>query len=309
MQHTIPYVDLESAHLPSRTLRLFFADGVPDGTIVAEIVNWSGKVLVAPRPKLGSLLKRAEASRTGIYVLTGPDPDRPEGVMAYVGEADNVAARLRHHLRSADKDFFDRIAIVVSADDNLTKAHARFLESQLIRQLRQAGLASLSNETEPDFQRLPEADRADMRYFATQLTFLLPVLGFDLFRKPQIRATTAGAASMRDDGTFIFSTAGASATARETDDGFVVMAGSTARRTPTGTFPAGYLALRDQLVAGGKLAAGQTPDLYTFTADVAFTSPSTAASIVAARSASGPREWKVEGTGQMYKDWKDSALA
>ena len=114
---------------------------------------------------------------------------------------------------------------------------------------------------------------------------------------------------MRDDGTFIFSTAGASATARETDDGFVVMAGSTARRTPTGTFPAGYLALRDQLVAGGKLAAGQTPDLYTFTADVAFTSPSTAASIVAARSASGPREWKVEGTGQMYKDWKDSALA
>jgi hypothetical protein len=29
---------------------------------------------------------------------------------------------------------------------------------------------------------------------------------------------------------------------------------------------------------------------------------------VAARSASGPREWKVNGTGQMYKDWKAAAL-
>jgi hypothetical protein len=29
---------------------------------------------------------------------------------------------------------------------------------------------------------------------------------------------------------------------------------------------------------------------------------------VAARSAGGPREWKIEGAGQMYKDWKAAAL-
>jgi hypothetical protein len=107
---------------------------------------------------------------------------------------------------------------------------------------------------------------------------------------------------------FAFATAGASATAHETEEGFVVLAGSTARRIPTETFPAGYLALRDQLIADGKLADGPTSDLYTFTSDVVFSSPSAAASIVAARSASGPREWKVEGTGQMYKDWKATAL-
>ena len=55
-------------------------------------------------------------------------------------------------------------------------------------------------------------------------------------------------------------------------------------------------------------ADGATSDLYTFTSDVVFTSPTAAAAIVAARSASGPREWRVKETGQMYKDWKAAAL-
>jgi len=46
------------------------------------------------------------------------------------------------------------------------------------------------------------------------------------------------------------------------------------------------------------------PSKTTFTTDVTFASPSAAASIVAARSASGPREWKVRGTGQTYRDWR-----
>ncbi len=45
-----------------------------------------------------------------------------------------------------------------------------------------------------------------------------------------------------------------------------------------------------------------------FAADMAFASPSAAASIVAARSASGPREWKVAGTGQSYRDWRAERL-
>jgi hypothetical protein len=291
----------------ARFIRLFLIDGTPDGLMFADVGNWNGKVLAAPRGRLGELLKRSEASRTGIYVLTGPDPERLGGTIAYIGEADDVAARLRTHLRSGDKDFFTRLAIVVSSDDNLTKAHVRFIESKLIRMVRQAGVASLANGTDPDFQRLPEADRADMEFFVEQLPLVLPILGFDLFRRP-MHSDISTVSRGPDDVTFTLATAGASATARETEEGFVVLTGSTARRTPTETFPAGYLALRDQLIASGKLTHGPASDLYTFTSDVIFTSPSAAASIVAARSASGPREWKVNGTGQMYKDWKAAAL-
>jgi hypothetical protein len=252
--------------------------------------------------------KRSEASRTGIYVLTGPDPDLLDGTIAYIGEADDVAARLRIHLRSGDKDFFTRLAIVVSSDDNLTKAHVRFIERKLIRLVRQAGAASLANGTDPDFQRLPEADRADREFFVEQLILVLPIVGFDLFRRSEQKTAPENAPDMDDDVMFAFATAGALATARETEKGFIVLAGSTARRTPTETFPAGYLALRDHLIADGKLTDGPASDLYNFASDVVFTSPSAAASIVAARSASGPREWKVEGAGQMYKDWKAMAL-
>jgi hypothetical protein len=104
---------------------------------------------------------------------------------------------------------------------------------------------------------------------------------------------------------FRFATSGAVATARETEDGFVVLAGSTARRGQSGTFPAGYAALRQKLLFEGHLIDGEPGGVYRFTADFAFSSPSAAASIVAARSASGPLEWKLEASGQTYREWRE----
>jgi len=82
------------------------------------------------------------------------------------------------------------VAFVVSKDENLTKAHARFLESQLIQLTKQAGTVTLANGTAPDFPRLPEADRADMAFFIEQLRTVLPILGFDLFRPAGGRPTS-----------------------------------------------------------------------------------------------------------------------
>jgi hypothetical protein len=288
-----------------RSIRLFLADGTPQGLIVAEVMNWTGQALSAPRARLADLLRRPEAARTGVYILLGPDPDRPAGTKAYVGEADNIAKRLRRHVGDEDKDFFDRLVIIVAKDDNLTKAHARFLESRLARMAKEAGAVALANNTQPDFQLLPEADRADMEFFLGQLRLVLPILSFDLFRRPVTQ--TAGDVG-GGDAVFMFSTAGATATARESDDGFVVLAGSTARRIGTETFPAGYQALRDQLVQDGRLVDGPSPEFFVFTLDVAFASPSAAASIVAARSASGPREWRLRGSGQSYRDWRAMGL-
>ncbi|MBI4924122.1 MAG: GIY-YIG nuclease family protein [Devosia nanyangense] len=290
-----------------RSIRLFLADGTPQGLIVAEIGNWTGKAVCAPRSRLPDLLKRPEAARTGIYVLMGPDPDRAGGAMAYIGEGDNVGARIRIHLRSEDKDFFDRLVIIVSTDENLTKSHVRYLESQVIKLTQQAGSVALTNDTHPDFQRLPEADRADMDYFVDQLGHVLPILGFDLFRRAS--AQSASTVASPDNPLFVFTTAGASATARETDEGFVVLAGSMARKRQSETFPAGYRALRDKLVADGQLVDGPSAELLTFATDVVFTSPSAAASIVAARSASGPLEWKIGETATTYRDWRAARLA
>ena len=99
----------EASRSTGRSIRLFLPDGTPQGLIIAEVGNWIGKALCAPRGRLSELLRRSEAARTGIYILSGPDPDRPGGTKAYIGEADNVGGRLRIHLRDEEKDFFDRL--------------------------------------------------------------------------------------------------------------------------------------------------------------------------------------------------------
>lgn len=300
-----------------RMVKLYLTEGSPHGIVIADMGNWNGKALAAPRGKLSELLRRPEAARTGVYVLLGPDPEVEDGLLAYVGEADDIAARMRIHLRSEAKDFFERVVFLVSSDETLTKGHVRYLESRLIKLTRQAGSVALTNDTQPDFQRLPEADRADMDTFLDNTALVLPILGCDLFRHRRspssLQSTPEEATSpLPNAGTsspvFAFTTAGASATGRETDEGFVVLAGSTARKTPSGTFPAGYAALRDKLIANGQLVEGSTPDLLMFAGDVTFSSPSAAASIVSARSASGPLEWKIEPAGTSYRDWRQSRL-
>jgi hypothetical protein len=296
-----------------RTVRLFLADGLPQGIVIAEVGNWNGKALAAPRGRLPELLRRPEASRTGVYILLGPNPDQIDGVLAYIGEADDIAARMRIHLRSESKDFFDRVVFLVSSDEMLTKGHVRYLESRLIKRTQEAGSVALTNDTHPDFQRLPEADRADMDTFVDNAALVLPILGCDLFRRRQRPQTPqqADRASIDEVGSpvFTFATAGAAATGQETDEGFVIFAGSTARRAASSTFPAGYAALRDKLVASAQLVPSSSPDVWAFATDVTFSSPSAAASIVSGRSASGPLEWKIQPQGLSYRDWRASRIS
>ena len=80
--------------MTGKTIRIFLADGEPTGILLAEISNWTGKVLVAPRSQLDQLSKREEVRGTGVYLLVGPDPDDPSRTLAHIGEGDNVLKRL-----------------------------------------------------------------------------------------------------------------------------------------------------------------------------------------------------------------------
>ena len=49
-----------------RSVRLYLVDGTATGILTAEIINWTGHVLVAPRTRLEAVLDRAELRRTGV---------------------------------------------------------------------------------------------------------------------------------------------------------------------------------------------------------------------------------------------------
>ena len=291
-----------------RTLKLFLVDGSPTGVITAELGNWSGKAVVAPRTALPELIKREEASRAGVYLLIGPDPDSPARTFVYVGESDSVRTRLASHDSDDAKQFFTRVCLIVSKDENLTKAHGRYLEARIMSLIQAAARVVLVNHTKPDFKGLPEPEIADMEGFLSEIEVLLPVLGFDVLRRTADTGD-AESPSRAVEPTFAFTEVGTNALAKEAGGEFVVLAGSFARVKETNTIHDGAKDQRRQLVEDGVLM--KTPDgqHYTFTRDVAFSSPSGAAAVVYAGKISGPATWKRKGDGLSYKDWRQQQLA
>jgi hypothetical protein len=164
----------------AKSLRLHLVDGTADGLQIAEIVNWTGHIVAAPRSGMTALLGRPEVSRTGVYILLGADLENEGSSLAYIGEGDDVGRRLAQHMRT--KDFWDRVVVLTSKDANLTKAHARYLESRLIALAKHAKRVRLANETSPVLLPLPESDISDIEYFIEQVKLILPRVGFDILR-------------------------------------------------------------------------------------------------------------------------------
>lgn len=290
-----------------KTIRIYLVDGEPTGLRTVELSNWSGKALVGQRSQLPALAKRSEPSRTGVYMLVGPDPEHVGKDMVYIGEGDNVLERLSSH--DVHKDFWTQVVLFTSKDENLTKAHVRYLERELIARAKAAGRATLTNVQHPDIRPLPESDIDDMNFFLEQMQLLLPVLGFT-FLQPvptheQLRDAAEGEAVSP---LFVMSPVGTTATAREYQGDFIVLKGSTARKEGVASWTA-YRQLREQLIQDGQLAPAADQRYYVFQQDVAFKSPSAAAAVVFAGNQNGPLVWKVKDTGQTYKDWTEAKLA
>jgi hypothetical protein len=299
-----------------RQIRIYLVDGSPGGLLTAEIMNWTGHVVAAPRSDLRTLLQRQETSRTGTYILLGDDPETLGGTLAYIGEGDDVSQRLAQHARSegqGGKDFWDRAIVLTNKDANLTKAHARYLESRLITLARQAGRSRLTNGTSPLPLPLPEADVSDMEYFIAQAKIILPVLSVNIFRST---SSLAGASAETPDAspraaspvfTLCLRKYGINATAREIDGEFTVHQGSQARSAWAGGSH-NYKALYERLVEEAVLASEPDNRSMRFTRDHVFASPSAAAAVVSGRNSNGRIEWKIDGSGVNFGDWQAQGI-
>lgn len=298
-----------------KSVRLFLADGTPGGLLTAEIMNWTGHIVSAPRSDLAALLKRPEVSRTGIYILLGDDPNSLGGQLGYIGEGDDVGKRLYQHARpeaAGGKDFWNLAVVLTSKDMNLTKAHARYLESRLIGLAIEAKRAPLTNSTAPPPIALPEADVSDMEYFISQAKIVLPILGVNILRTTvshALHAPLEGSSPTPASPVFrvVMNAEGIVATAQEVDGEFTVREGSIARRNWVGTTH-GYQQLREKLDGDGTLTPSADDKTMVFTRDSVFASPSAAAAVVFGRVSNGREAWKADGLGISFGDWQTQLL-
>ena len=75
-----------------RSLELYFIDGRPDGMLTAEVFNWTGHVLMAPRTQIAEALQREEAGYTGVYLLLGERDGVPLAALSVTDQGLGVPA-------------------------------------------------------------------------------------------------------------------------------------------------------------------------------------------------------------------------
>lgn len=275
----------------SATIKLFLPHGDAKSLRTAEISNWTGKAVAAPRTELDELFLREELDKAGAYILTDTDP-HSNLPLAYIGEAEVIRERLKQHKA---KEFWISAIVFVSKDENLTKAHVRYLESRLLAEAVQAGRFTLE-QNQAGGSNLPESDREDMEVFLSRVRQLLPVLGSDL-----LIPIAQPAAKQQMGGTLLCRMKGAEGRGHRTPDGSVVLQGSTAvlqERQSAKKWPY-VIALREKLIADGTLV--KNDGFYRFTKDVEFSSPSAAAAVIEGGSANGLIEWRTKD-GRVLKE-------
>lgn len=277
-----------------KTIKLFLIDGDPNGRMTCELSNWTGKAYKIPRIKIKDCTDRPELTNPGIYLLFGKDEASRD--LVYIGEAETVYKRLTQQI--TQKDFWNEAIIFISKDENLNKAHIKYLENALYELAKSVNRYQIDNSAIPTQSSIAESDRVEMEEFIENIKILINTLGHKVFEeKREIKSP-----QMQEQETFYIKAArGADAKGEPTSDGFVVLKGSKVATSTVPSITSSFVRLREQLLENGIII--EKNGILVISEDYVFSSPSTAAVIVMGRNANGLVEWKLKD-GTTLKDFE-----
>lgn len=272
-------------HTP-KTIQIFLPDGDPQGIRVAEITTRIVQVIEIPRSLLPEFLKMPESQQVAVYFLAGSSEDG-EDPRVYIGQTGDLRNRLVAH--NKEKAFWERALVLVSKTNSLTQTHALFLEWHCLKATRVAGRFADENGNGGSRPHTPAPMEADcFEIFETART-LLATLGYPLF--DAVAKTTDGGSSQNE--VFYCTASGANGRGLYTQEGFVVLKGSTGRKECVASIQGtSDQRMRTKLMESGIMRAnGET---VVFEKDHLFRSPSSAAVALMGRTANGWIAWKTK---------------
>jgi len=264
-----------------KTIQIYLPDGNPRSLKIAEITSRTVSAILIPRSKLGEAANRDELNNVGVYLLFGSEKSKPQ---VYIGEAENCLSRLKQHNKS--KDFWTHAVAFISKTQYFTKTHIKFLEWLCCEVAIKANRYSIENGNTPSRPHISESVEADLYDNFETIQILASTLGYPVFdeiRKPKTKEV------------IICKGKDAYAEGEYTEDGIIVFTGSKCNLVESKTAGSWVTGMRNDLKESGVLS--EKGNTLIFSKDHIFSSPSTSAAVVLARSANGWIEWK-------YKDGK-----
>src|SRR5699024_3608177 len=199
----------------------------------------------------------------------------------------DVFKRLGQQLNK--KEFWNEAITFISKDENLNKAHIKYLENRLFETATTLDRYAVNNGSIPTKPSISEPDQAEMEVFIKNIKILTNTLGHKVFEeKRQVY-------SVEDQKEKIFhikAARGADASGEPTSDGFVIFEDSKVATSEVNSIPHHVHRLRNELKKEEvtQIECGH----YIIKEDYLATSPSSAAALVMGRSANGLVEWKLQ---------------
>lgn len=264
-----------------QTIQIFLPDGNPRGIKMAEITNRTIKAILFPRNQFEAILQRPELANVGFYFLFGVADNGHE--MAYIGEAEDCAERLKQHQRN--KDFWNYAVVIISQTHAFTKTHVRYLEYMAIKKAGETNRYELDNSAVSNRPHITESMEADAEDCFEIAKVLLSTLGFPLFDSVAREVVASAPVDV-----YKLKGNGVEAEGSLVDDGFVVFKDSKVKATTVPSCHDYLINLRNELIQSGILV--QDGEAYRFTENYIFSSPSTAGGVILGRSTNGWTKWR-----------------
>jgi len=270
----------------AKTVKLFLMDGSPNKGMTCELSNWTGKAYKLPVDEIEKCSNRRDLKGTAVYMLFGLSDDVNKKNKIYIGEAENIYNRLCQHKKQ--KTFWNEAIVFISKDENLNKAHIKYLEARLYEIASSVDRFEIMNCNTPTKSAISESEMAEMEEFITNVIMLTDILNYKPFetvekntgKEDLLYIRTAVRNSVKG---------GLVAEGKVVPEGFWVFKGSGISEIITPSFPTHSMMLRKKLIQEKHIE--NINNGYIFTEDYLFNSSSSAANIILGKSSNGLIEW------------------
>ncbi|MGO2457714.1 MAG: GIY-YIG nuclease family protein [Vibrio casei] len=264
-----------------RTIQIFLPTGDPSGIRIAEQTTSIIRLIEVPRSEMADFVKMPESKQVGLYFLVSGD-NKDE---LYIGQSGEVGSRLMQHYKDPKKEW-EHALVLVSLTNNLTQTHVLYLESLSIEKAKDCQRYDLSNDNSGQKPHTPIPLKADCDEMHSIGSLLLATLGYPIF-EPLTESSPSKAEQV-----FICNRAGLKARAIYTNEGMVVLKGSSAPMLTKRKTEQRFFDKRDALLAKGIISSDG--ERFEFERDYLFQTPSGASMFLLLATSNGWQDWKTE---------------